>query len=115
MEEQKEQQQQPPSFIDQLKEYAETRIKLAKYQAVDTGTSVISNIVTGLILVIALLFLLVFVSFTLAFFLADVLESVWQGFGCVTLIYLIVALILNGKKESIGKTIANKLIDKILN
>lgn len=112
MEEQKEQQQ---SIIDQLKEYADTRIKLAKYQAVDTGTSVISNIVTGLILVIVLLVLLVFVSFTLAFFLADVLASVWQGFGCVALIYLIVALILNAQKENIGKNIANKLIDKILN
>ncbi len=114
MEEQKEQQPQP-SVIDQLKEYFETRIKLAKYQAVDTGTSIISGIITGLILVIALLFIVVFISFTLAFFLADVLGSVWQGFGCVTLIYLITALIVNAKKEGIGKTIANKLIDNILN
>jgi len=28
----------PPPLFDQLKEYAETRIKLAKYQAIEGGT-----------------------------------------------------------------------------
>ncbi len=74
MEEQKEQQQQPPSFIEQLKEYAETRIKLAKYQAVDSGTSIIAGLVAQLIVIISLLLVFVFASLTLAFFLSEVFE-----------------------------------------
>ena len=114
MEEQKEQQQPQPSLIDQLKEYAETRIKLAKYQAVDSGTSIIASILSGIIIVICLLLLFVFASFTLAFYLADVLGSVWQGFGCIALFYLIVAIILNVKKVGIEQTIVNRLIEKFL-
>ena len=115
MEEQKEQQQQPPSFIDQLKEYAETRIKLAKYQAVDSSASIIAGIVAQLVVIISLLLVFVFASLTLAFFLSDILESFWQGFGCTALIYLIIAIILNAKKPGIEKTIANMLIEKFLN
>jgi hypothetical protein len=116
MEELKEQQAQPkPSIIDQIKEYVETRVKLAKYQAVDTGTSIIATVVTLIAIIIFVLMLLVFASFTLAFFLADVLGSVWQGFGCVALLYLIILLVLNAKKQSVEKTIANKLIDNFLN
>ena len=114
MEEQKEQQQQP-SFIDQLKEYAETRIKLAKYQAVDSGTSIVAGIVAQLVVIISLLLVFVFASLTLAFFLSDILNSFWQGFGCTALIYLVIAIILNAKKPGIEKTIANTLIEKILN
>ncbi|GAB2987567.1 hypothetical protein GCM10027049_29440 [Mucilaginibacter puniceus] len=115
MEEQKEQQQQPPSFIDQLKEYAETRIKLAKYQAVDGGSSIIASLVAQLIVIISLLLVFIFASLTLAFFLSEVLDSLWQGFGCAALIYLIIAVILNAKKPGIEKTIANRLIEKFLN
>jgi hypothetical protein len=115
MEEQKEQPQQPPSFIDQLKEYAETRIKLAKYQAVDSSTSVIASVVAQLVVIISLLLVFVFASLTLAFFLSEVLESFWQGFGCTALIYLVIAIVLNAKKPGIEKTVANKLVDKILN
>ena len=114
MEEQKEQQQQP-NIIDQIKEYAETRIKLAKYQAVDSGTSIIAALVAQLVVIISLLLVFVFASLTLAFFLAEALGSFWQGFGCTAVIYLIIALILNAKKTGVEKTIANKLIEKILN
>lgn len=115
MEEQKEQQQPQPSIIDQLKEYAETRIKLTKYQVVDSSTSIIAATITRLVVIICLLLLFVFASFTLAFYLADVLGSVWQGFGCIALFYLIIAVIVNAKKDRIEKTIANKLVDKFLN
>ena len=74
MEEQKEQQAPKPSIIDQIKEYAETRIKLAKYQAVDGGTSIIAALVAQLIVIISLLLAFVFASLTLAFFLSEVLE-----------------------------------------
>ena len=114
MEDKKEEQQQPP-IIDQLKEYAETRIKLAKYQAIDSSTSVVGSIVADIALVICLLLLFSFATVTLGFYLAEVLESFWQGFGCITLLYLIIAIVLKFKRHLLGKGVTSALIQKILN
>ena len=100
MEEDKKEEQQPP-IIDQLKEYAETRIKLAKYQAVDSSTSVIGSIVADIALLICLLLLFSFATITLGFYLAEVLESFWQGFGCITVLYLIIAIVLKFKRHNL--------------
>ena len=114
MEDKKEEQQQPP-IIDQLKEYAETRIKLAKYQAIDSSTSVIGSIVADVALVVCVLLLISFATVTLGFYLAEVLESFWQGFGCITLLYLIIVIVLKFQRQDIGKKVASALIEKILN
>ncbi len=113
MEDKKEEQQQP--IIEQLKEYAETRIKLAKLQAVDSSTSVIGSIVADIALVICLLLLFLFGTITLGFYLAEVLGSFWQGFGCVTVFYLIIVIVLKVKSQDLGKGVASALIKKILN
>ncbi len=113
MEDKKEEQQQP--IIDQLKEYAETRIKLAKLQAIDSSTSVIGSIIADVAIAICLVLLFVFATTTLGFYLAEVLGSFWQGFGCIALVYLIIAIILKVKRVSIEKAIASGLIQKILN
>lgn len=114
MEDNKEKQQQPP-IVDQLKEYAETRIKLAKLQAIDSSTSVVGSIVADVALVICVLLLFISATVTLGFYLAEVLGSFWQGFGCITLLYLIVVIGLKVKRQDIGKGIASALIQKILN
>ncbi len=113
MEDNKEKQQ--PPIIDQLKEYAETRIKLAKLQAVDSSTSVIGSIIADLAIAICLVLLFVFATTTLGFYLAEVFGSFWQGFGCIALVYLIIAIILKVKRLSIEKAIASGLIQKLLN
>ena len=114
MEDKKEEQQQPP-IIDQLKEYAETRIKLAKYQAVDSSTAVVGSIIADVAIAISLLLLFIFGSITLGFYLSEVFESFWQGFGCIALVYLIIAIVLKLKRPAIEKSIASGLIQKILN
>jgi hypothetical protein len=112
--EDKKEQQQPP-IIDQLKEYAETRIKLAKYQAVDSSTAVIGSVIADLAIGICLLLLFVFATITLGFYLSEVLGSNWQGFGCIALVYLIAAIVLKVKRPGIEKAVASGLIKKILN
>ena len=112
--EDKKEQQQPP-IIDQLKEYAETRIKLAKYQAVDSSTAVIGSIIADVAVAICLVLLFVFATITLGFYLSEVFESFWQGFGCIAVVYLILAIILKAKRRGIEKAVASGLIQKILN
>ncbi|MEN0052901.1 MAG: phage holin family protein [Mucilaginibacter sp.] len=102
-----------PPIVDQLKEYAETRFKLLKYEAIEGGTSILASVITDVITVISMVFAFVFASFTLAFYLADVLGSLWEGFGCVALIYLLIAIVIKLNKERIEKPLINIFIQKI--
>jgi hypothetical protein len=102
---------QPP-LIDQLKEYAEIRIKLAKYKAIDGSSSVIASIIADLVVVISMVLAFIFASLTLAFYLAEVFGSEWKGFGCVTLLYLIIAVLFKVNKAGFEKPIANAFIQK---
>jgi len=103
----------PPPLIDQLKDYAETRIKLAKYQAIDGGTTIAASIIADIISSISAMLAFIFASFTLAFYLAQVLNSYWGGFGCVALIYLIIAIVIKVNKKALEKPIVNAIIQKL--
>ena len=101
------------SIIDQLEEYIETRITLAKYKAVEQGSSFIASLIIILIFAFIATFALVFASVTLSLYLADVLASNWKGFGIVAAIYLVLAFIMMAAKTSIEKPIINGFIKKI--
>jgi hypothetical protein len=103
-----------PPIFDQLKEYAETRVKLAKYQAIEGGTSIAASIISDVVVIICMAMAFIFASITLAFFLADVFKSNWMGFGCVCLVYLLIAILVKYNKKSIERPIVNTLIQKIL-
>ena len=113
MEDQKDTQSQ--SIVDQLKEYIELQIKIAKYKAIDGTSGVLGSIIVGATLGILGLFLVLFASATLGFYLAEVLESFWAGFGCVAGLYLILVLILLASSKAIKASIADKMITKIFN
>ncbi|MFD2143961.1 phage holin family protein [Mucilaginibacter antarcticus] len=114
MEQEVPKEEQPqPSLIDQIKEYIEIRIKLAKYKAVDSSSTVIASIIADLVVIISMLLAFLFASFTLALFLGHVLHSNWQGFGCVALLYLIIALLLKFNKLAFERPIANAIVKTI--
>jgi hypothetical protein len=101
-----------PPLFDQLKEYAETRVKLAKLKAIDGSSTVIASIIADVVVIISMVFAFVFASFTLAFYLAEVLGELWYGFGCVALIYLFIAIVFKLNKQGLEKPIANAFIQK---
>jgi hypothetical protein len=101
-----------PPLFDQLKEYAETRIKLAKYKAIDSSSTVVASVIADLVVVISMVFAFVFASFTLAFYLSEVLGALWKGFGCVALVYLLIAIVFKVNKAGFEKPIANAFIQK---
>lgn len=114
MEANKDPQESLPPFLDQLTEYAETRIKLAKYRAIEGGTSVAASIIADVAVLFCMLLAFVFASITLAYYLAYVLNSLWEGFGCVALIYLLIAILIKVYKKHLERPIINTLIQKIL-
>lgn len=110
MEEQKE---TPPPIIDQLKDYAETRIKLAKYQAVEGGSSILASLIADMVAIISMAFAFIFASITLAFYLAYKFDSLWEGFGCVAVLYLLIAVVIKLNKKSLERPLVNAFIQKI--
>ena len=103
----------PPPIIDQLKDYAETRIKLAKYQAIEGGTSIAAGLIADVAVFISMILAFMFASFTLAFLLGSLFGAIWIGFGCVSAIYLIIALVVKAYKQKLEKPIVEAIISKI--
>ncbi len=103
----------PPPLIDQLKEYADTRLKLAKYQAIEGGTTIIAGIIAEAVAIFSVVFACIFASFALAFYLGDILHDNWKGFGIVAVFYFIFAIILKYNKQTLEKPIVNSFIQKI--
>lgn len=104
-----------PGLTDQLKQYIETRIKLARYQAIEKGTSFFANLITEVFVLICIALTLLFATITLALYLGHLLDSYWMGFGIVTLLYLLTAVIVsNVKRKYIEPRIVNFLVRKLL-
>ena len=95
-----EQNERNPSITEQIKEYIETRIRLVKYKVIDQATGIIASLIAYVIVAVFGLLAFLFASVTLALLLGSLIGSYWAGFGCVTLIYIILAalvLILKAK------------------
>ncbi|BAU52220.1 phage holin family protein [Mucilaginibacter gotjawali] len=103
----------PPPLIDQLKDYAETRIKLAKYQAIEGGTTIAAGLISDLVTIISMVLAFLFASFTLALYLGSLFHAWWMGFGCVSVLYLIIALAIKYNKKRLEKPIVDAFIQKI--
>ena len=103
----------PPPIIDQLKEYAETRLKLAKYQAIEGGTTIAAGLIADVVTILSTVLAVIFASITLGYYLGDVLTSTWKGFGIVAILYLIFALAIKLNKKRLEGPIVNSIIRKI--
>jgi hypothetical protein len=113
MEEKKETPPPPPPIIDQLKEYAETRLKLAKYEVIDKSSSVLASVITDIIIAVTLTLTFLFFSFALAFYVSGLLHSYCKGFGCVALLYLLISVVIILAKDKFEKPLINLFIKKI--
>ena len=107
-----EQKQTPPPIIDQLKEYAETQIKLAKYEAIDRSSKFLSSFIVDVVIAVAFMLTFLFLSLTAAFLFSIWLGSYWAGFGCMAGLYLLFAIIIVLAKNKIQKPLADMFIKK---
>ena len=105
--------QEQPFIFDQLKDYAETRFKLAKYRAIEGGTSIAAGIIADIVVTISMAMAFIFASVTLAFYLAEVFNSDWKGFACVGVIYLLIAIVVRVNRKGLERPIVNAIIRKI--
>ena len=101
-----------PHITDQLKEYVETRLKLAKYQAIESGTSIVAGLIADVVVAFCMVLAFIFASITLAYYLSEKLGSDWAGFGCVGAMYLLIAIIVKLNRKSLERPIINAFIQK---
>ena len=103
----------PLPIIEQIKQYLETKIKLLKYEGIDKASAIIAEVITDFIIVVLGLIAFLFFSVTLALFAAYLLKSNWEGFGCVTLLYIIILLAARVLKISLQNMFIRMFIEKI--
>ncbi len=109
-----EQNKTNPPVTEQIKEYIETRIRLIKYKVIDQATGIAANLIAYSIVAVLGLLILLFASVTLALFLGSVIGSYWAGFGCVTLLFIILAgLVMALKSKYIEAPLIGFLITKL--
>jgi len=108
-------------LFDDAKSYLDTRVEYTRLYLVEQVSKIFADIVTNAAVIICFILAFLFGTFTLALFLSDVLGSYARGFGCVAVIYVLLALVVYYTKEKfIEKAIINftiknyfnKLVDK---
>ena len=108
-------------LFDDAKSYLDTHVEYTRLYLVEQVSKIFADIVTNAAVIICFILAFLFGTFTLALFLSDVLGSYARGFGCVAVIYVLLALIVYYTKEKfIEKAIINftiknyfnKLVDK---
>lgn len=110
----KEPEQQPVRpILEQFKEYAETRLKLFKYEAIERGTSMVADVVTDIVIIVLCLLTFLFLSFTIALWLGSLMNSYWEGFGCVTVFYALIAIVMMVAKRGVQRPLINIMVKKL--
>lgn len=103
-------------LFDDAKSYLDTRVEYTRLYLVEQVSKIFADLVTNAAVIICFILAFLFGTFTLALFLSDVLGSYARGFGCVALIYVLLALIVYYTKEKfIEKAIINFTIRNYFN
>lgn len=103
-------------LVEDAKGYINTRLEYTRLYILERGAKFFADMVTNAAVIICFLLAFLFGTFTLALFLSDVLGSFTRGFGCVAVIYILLALIVYYTKEKyIEKAIVNFAIRNYFN
>jgi len=98
------------SAKDQLESYVQDRLLLIKLQATEKSAKLI-GVLTGVLLIAILsFFVLFFVSIMAGYFFAEILNSMYAGFGIVTGIYAVLLGILINRKKQLEKFVSNTVV-----
>ena len=103
----------PLPIAEQVKHYLEIKFRLLKYEGIDKASTIIAEAVTDVIMAVLLLITFIFLTITLALFAGRLLDSEWEGFGCVTVLYVIILLSVRFLQVSIQNLVVRRFIEKL--
>ncbi|WP_029282114.1 hypothetical protein [Pedobacter sp. R20-19] len=100
-------------IFDDAKGYLEAKVEYTRLYLVEKVSKIFADLVTNTAVIVCFILAFLFGSVTLALFLSDVLGSYTRGFGCVSLIYILLAVVVYLTKDKyIEKAIINIAIRK---
>lgn len=100
-------------LVDDAKGFLETRVEYTRLYLLEKVSKIFADLVTSTAVIVCFILAFLFGSVTLALYLSDVLNSYAGGFGCVSLIYIALAMIVYFTKDKyIEKAIINIAIRK---
>ena len=100
-------------LVDDAKGFLEARVEYTRLYLVEKVSKIFADLVTSTAVIVCFILAFLFGSVTLALYLSDVLGSYAGGFGCVSLFYILLAVIVYLTKDKyIEKAIINVAIRK---
>jgi hypothetical protein len=101
-------------FVEKLKEYFNTRLKLGKLSLIEKAVLVFASLITDGFVVIFLILAFLFVSLGLGFYFSELFGNSFAGFFIMAIIYFIIALIIYLTKDKyLEKPIIESMIKKV--
>lgn len=98
-------------LVDDTKSFLEARVEYTRLYLVEKVSKVFADLVTSTAVIVCFILAFLFGSVTLALYLSDLLGSYAGGFGCVSLFYILLAIIVYlTKNKYIEKAIINVAI-----
>jgi len=98
-------------LVDDAKGFLEARVEYTRLYLVEKVSKVFADLVTSTVVIVCFILAFLFGSVTLALYLSDLLGSYAGGFGCVSLFYILLALVVYlTKNKYIEKAIINVAI-----
>jgi len=104
------------SLLEDVAGYGKTSFELAKLQAFDKASDIVSTLIPHTVVFLLLAVFMLFLNLGLAFWLGDILGNTFFGFFAVAGFYFIVGLILHFFMHKwIKKVICNYIIRSVYN
>jgi hypothetical protein len=100
-------------LVDDAKGFLEARVEYTRLYLLEKISKVFADLVTSTAVIVCFVLAFLFGSVTLGLYLGEVLNSYAGGFGCVSLLYILIAVIVYFTKDKyIEKAIINIAIRK---
>jgi hypothetical protein len=100
-------------LVDDAKGFLDARVEYTRLYLVEKVSKIFADLVTSTTVIVCFVLAFLFGSVTLALYLAEILGSNAGGFGCVSLVYILLAIIVYLTKDKyIEKAIINVAIRK---
>lgn len=100
-------------LVDDAKGFLDARVEYTRLYLVEKVSKIFADLVTSTTVIVCFVLAFLFGSVTLALYLSEILGSYAGGFGCVSLVYILLAVIVYLTKDKyIEKAIINVAIRK---
>ena len=94
------------------KVYLETRVEYTRFYLLEKTSKLVADIITNAFVIICFILAFLFAIITLALFLSELIGSYAAGFGIVTLLLVLIAVVVMLAKEKVETAVINIAIKK---